>query len=127
MILVIGGAYQGKEEFVMQMLRIAADEIADGAVFPAADDLSQYRAVSNYHLRIRKQIEAGQDPEAELSCVIRERPKICIISDEIGSGLIPMEKADRDYREMVGRTLCKAAQEADEVWRIVCGIGQRIK
>jgi len=127
MILVIGGAYQGKKDFAMRQFGIPEAKIADGTAADAQEELSACTAVCNYQLRIRRQIEAGLDPEEELKLLLAGNRKICIIADEIGSGLIPMERAERDYRETAGRTLCLAAKEADEVWRVICGIGQRIK
>ena len=50
-----------------------------------------------------------------------------VVCDEVGSGIIPINKFDREWRETVGRESCKMAAAADEVWRVVCGIGQRIK
>ena len=46
---------------------------------------------------------------------------------EIGSGIVPLEKEDRIYRETVGRMLCRAVKKADRVERIACGIGQCLK
>ena len=116
MILVIGGAFQGKKAFAKEHLGLTDAQLADASF-----------VVSDYHLCIRKQLEAGLNPEEELKKLVREHPGICIIADEIGSGLIPMERTERDYREAVGRTFCAAAKEADEVWRVICGIGQRIR
>lgn len=50
-----------------------------------------------------------------------------IVTDEIGYGIVPIEKQERLYREMTGRLCCILAKEAEEVWRVCCGIGQRIK
>jgi len=38
-----------------------------------------------------------------------------------------MDKCDREWREAVGRTCCYIAKKADEVVRVVCGVGNRIK
>ena len=38
-----------------------------------------------------------------------------------------MDKGDREWRETVGRTCCYIAKKADEVVRVVCGVGNRIK
>ena len=40
---------------------------------------------------------------------------------------ISQEDKERNFREICGRTLCLAAQLSDEVWRVICGIGERIK
>ena len=38
-----------------------------------------------------------------------------------------MDAFEREYRERTGRILIRLAQEAEEVERVICGIGQRIK
>lgn len=53
--------------------------------------------------------------------------KICFICDEIGNGIVPIEKAERDYREVTGRILTELAEQAEIVVRILCGLGQCIK
>ena len=50
-------------------------------------------------------------------------PSVCIICDEVGSGIVPIDKNMRDYRELVGRVLCRLAQKSDEMERITCGVG----
>ncbi|MBR6399965.1 MAG: bifunctional adenosylcobinamide kinase/adenosylcobinamide-phosphate guanylyltransferase [Firmicutes bacterium] len=107
MILVIGGAFQGKTEFAKS--RFCADE---AEIFNA------------FHLKIRETMKNGGD----ISAVTESAKKFkIVISDEVGSGIIPLDKFDRDWRETVGRELCKIAACADEVWRVSCGMGQKIK
>ena len=43
------------------------------------------------------------------------------------NGIVPIDSFEREYRERTGRILVKLAEQADEVVRVVCGIGQRIK
>ena len=50
-----------------------------------------------------------------------------MISDEIGNGIVPMDAFEREYREQTGRILIELAKEAEEVIRVICGIGQKIK
>jgi adenosyl cobinamide kinase/adenosyl cobinamide phosphate guanylyltransferase len=52
--------------------------------------------------------------------------KILIASD-VSQGLVPMDPLDRAYREMMGRTLLYLASEAEQVHRVFCGLGQRLK
>ena len=54
-------------------------------------------------------------------------PDCILICDEIGNGIVPMEAEERIYRERTGRILEQLAAQADEVVRVVCGIGQKIK
>ena len=62
MKLVIGGAYQGKREFLMQRWNICDDEIADMVVCMEPG----IRAIIHYQDLIRRQMEQGLDPAGEL-------------------------------------------------------------
>lgn len=72
----------------------------------------------------------GADAAAALrsaECICRENPEVIIICDEIGCGIVPLEKSDRDYRENVGRIMCRVVERAEHVERLICGIPQRLK
>ena len=132
MKLVIGGAYQGKREFLVQKWNICEGEIADMETCKRPDQLnpaaySGIRAVFNYQELVREQMEQGLDPEDQLRQLAGLNPEIILCANEIGMGIIPMNRKERDFREKCGRTLCFAAQMSDEVWRVICGIGERIK
>ena len=132
MKLVIGGAYQGKREFLMQKWDIREGEIADmeTCIRPDQLNLAAYSgilAVFNYQELVRRQMEQGLDPEDQLSQLAGLNPEIILCANEIGMGIVPVDRKERDFRETCGRTLCLAAQLSDEVWRVICGIGERIK
>lgn len=55
-----------------------------------------------------------------------EKNVICVAND-ISSGIIPLEKSDRFYRDLNGMILGEVAQKSDEVIRFLCGIPQKIK
>lgn len=50
-----------------------------------------------------------------------------IIIDDISQGVVPMDKTLRAWREATGRAMLYLSEEADEVYRVFCGIGQKIK
>ena len=146
MILVIGGAYQGKRDFIMSRWKIREEEISDcsqlqGAYSPRQQTGSiprtvspdpepgfgTTRAVVNYQDQIRVQAVRGVDPQEALRTLIEQKPDLILCANEIGMGIVPMDRSEREYREAAGRTLCMAAQMADEVWRVICGIGERIR
>ena len=122
MKLYMGGAWQGKCRLVMKSENISEDEIVGPEDLPDGK-----KALAAYHLRIQKQLKQGMDPVRELERLYEQLPDIILICDEVGAGVIPMEKEKEQYREAVGRCLCRAAELADEVYRVVCGIGIRIK
>ena len=110
MILIIGGSYQGKTEYALTN-------------FPNARFLNQA------HLLIKKRVAEGKSEAkilAELKETVAEGDWV-IISDDIGNGVVPLDKTDRKWREICGRVLIEIAKEATEVHRVILGIGQRIK
>ncbi|MBR5419879.1 MAG: bifunctional adenosylcobinamide kinase/adenosylcobinamide-phosphate guanylyltransferase [Lachnospiraceae bacterium] len=109
MKLYFGGAWQGKETLVRKT------HGPEAKILPA------------YHLRVREQLREGQDPVKELERLVKEEPELILICDEVGCGIVPAEAEEERYREAVGRTLCRAAELSDEVFRVQCGIGIRIK
>ena len=50
-----------------------------------------------------------------------------LILDEVGCGLVPMDPFERQYREAVGRLGEQLAKKASEVYRMSCGLAQKLK
>lgn len=53
--------------------------------------------------------------------------ELVIIMNEVGSGVVPMDKDERLWRESVGRVSCIFSKRADRVYRLIAGIPQRLK
>ena len=104
MVLLVGGAYQGKAALAKRL-------------YP---DLP---LAQNLHARVREELGAGRDPMALLDG-LRGHVITC---DEVGCGVVPLDRADEDYRETVGRLCCAIAEEADAVVRVIAGVPQWIK
>ncbi len=129
MEVFIGGCSQGKLEFVKNRYEIKQEEIVEGAN-ASLEECCTCRILNHFHLFIKKiQNKEEQELEAKraLDIIFERNPDVLLISDEIGSGIVPMDPEERIYREAVGRTLCIAAGKAEAVWRITCGLGQRVK
>ena len=56
-----------------------------------------------------------------------EGADLIIVTNEVGSGLVPATKLSRLYRDALGRINCHAAALADKVFAMVCGIAVEIK
>ncbi|MCC8126527.1 MAG: bifunctional adenosylcobinamide kinase/adenosylcobinamide-phosphate guanylyltransferase [Clostridiales bacterium] len=130
MILVIGGASQGKDRFACGLL-MAGNEIKyeknlarGGRDLP--DTVFQKPYVSGYQEIIRTLLEEGRDPETFTSELIAADPEL-VVMDEVGSGIVPISRDEREYREAVGRAGQLLAAHAEQVYRVICGIGMRIK
>jgi adenosyl cobinamide kinase/adenosyl cobinamide phosphate guanylyltransferase len=113
MILVIGARASGKRDYVAS-LGYAPEDISDGVL----DD----RPVL-YNL----QAITMADPEGAPALLDRLKTKEVVVCDEVGSGVIPLEKARRLGREATGRLCCLLAKEATRVVRLVAGIPTVIK
>ncbi len=136
MILVLGGCYQGKTEFVRKNFAISEEEIffvpdtRQEAENPENEKKTgkpgKVRVINGYHRLVHKQLLSGEDPVKKLRELLKENPDLILISDEIGMGIVPMDRFERDYREAVGKVLCAAAKEAKEVYRVMAGIGEEL-
>lgn len=114
MVLIVGGMAQGKLEFAKRTL---------GAAAWSEGTLGEENCVHGLHLAIR----ALPDPEAAINAWLARHPEGILICDEVGCGITPLDRAERDWRERVGRICCALAQRADAVYRIHCGQAVRLK
>ena len=109
MKMIIGGYAQGKTEYARK----------------------NYNAADSHIFRLNAEAERmlreGLDPSEELRAAVKKDPELIVITEETGRGVVPLEAAQRDFREKIGRLQIEAAEMADEVVHVVCGIGRRIK
>ena len=52
---------------------------------------------------------------------------IIVVTNELGSGIVPMEKISRDYRDLMGLVNQRMGAAADQVYLTVCGIATELK
>ena len=55
------------------------------------------------------------------------RRDVILVSNEVGSGVVPMSAAGRLYRDELGRLNAAVARVVGEVWLCTAGIARRIK
>ena len=153
MIIVCGAACQGKRDWAAAKWEIPAESILDGreyekwadalagpgpeprsskAVLPekggqGEPDSHQLCLLDHFESMVWHVLQRGGDPGAAARALMDRCPDLILITDEIGSGIIPMDEDLRDYREVHGRVCCDLAAAAQEVYRVSCGIGVRIK
>lgn len=137
MILIVGGAYQGKEAFA----KSAFPEIewTDGENC-AMEEIFSVQGILHFHAYIRRMMLKGEEiselaekilqDEASKQEKFAEKGKKwerILVTDEIGYGIVPMDPFEREYREMTGRICTELASGASKVYRVICGIGTVIK
>ena len=107
MIFVIGPLYAGKQEFICRALGW------DNARFAAEG------------VRDVQTLAAGCGDLPALADTLAK--KAVVIATEVGGGVVPVDKAEREAREQAGRLSCLLAQRADTVIRVQCGLPQIMK
>lgn len=124
MKLYFGGAYNGKLKYVKETFNInnediffCSDESIDFSrkVICGIDKLIYYNAVNEKESLtfFKENLEKLMD-------------KI-IICDEISSGIVPLKKEERFWREEVGRVLQLLSKKSNYVCRIFCGLPMVLK
>ncbi|MBO5293496.1 MAG: bifunctional adenosylcobinamide kinase/adenosylcobinamide-phosphate guanylyltransferase [Lachnospiraceae bacterium] len=127
MKLVLGGYAQGKLDYVLQKYGREACQIYDGEIPEHTEEQGKTVVMNHFHNWVKERMKNGGCPEKEIQLFLNRCQDCVVISDEIGNGIVPMEAFEREYRERTGRILVELAKQAEEVERVICGIGQRIK
>ena len=124
MILVFGGAYNGKKDFIKEKFNINEEDIfycSDGEIdFSKKVICGLHKFTYNNTLKNKSSLEYIKEH------INLFKDKI-IISDEISSGIVPLKKEDRMWREETGRCLQYLSKESSCVYRVFCGISTIIK
>ena len=126
MILIIGGSYQGKLDYARERFGLTDDAIQRCTEDTDALDFSR-RCVAYIDRFALNRVRLGLVPLEALGTDSGRYSDIVFIANDVSSGIVPMEPVLRAWREACGRMNMKLAREADEVWRLFCGIPQRIK
>ena len=113
MILIIGGQGAGKRRHVLE-LGYGEDDIA-------AAVLDSRPVLADLHLLL---MEDAGIADCRFEELLRKEVIVC---NEVGCGVVPMDAAERAWRDLVGRTCARLAARADRVVRLCCGIPVCIK
>ena len=127
MKLIIGGYAQGKLDYVLSKYHLRENVVWDSVLPNNATIQDKPVIVNHFHQWVKQYILDGGCPEEEILSFLDNYKNCIIICDEIGNGIVPLDKFEREYRERVGRILIELAKRAEEVERVLCGIGQKIK
>ncbi|MEY8390209.1 bifunctional adenosylcobinamide kinase/adenosylcobinamide-phosphate guanylyltransferase [Lachnospiraceae bacterium 45-W7] len=138
MILVTGGAFQGKGKFAQDLARqkqkgelLQTIVVLEAADLPREFEELQYcqhsHVIIGLHRWVRILLESGKDPCAMVRRLLDANPDAVLTLDQVGCGVVPLDAFDRQYREVVGSVGCEIARQAAEVYLLNCGIARRIK
>ena len=117
MHVILGGRYQGKRAFAERLygeFGVVSDLEADSVIMPGL--------VVNVHLGVKRGL--GSEFFASRLEVLRECVILC---EEIGGGIVPLEREAREWRDETGKVYQFLAGEAERVDRVFAGLGLRLK
>ena len=120
MILVVGGIASGKRTY-LRSLGFKDEEMADGVLDGRPVVVNAQELV---HATDGELGGKGPLPEGLVEALAEKQAVACI---EVGSGVVPLDRGERAWRERAGRLTCELAQRADHVVRMVCGIPVELK
>lgn len=120
MILIIGGAYQGKLDFAKKNYGLSECDIytCNGAQI----DFSK-----KCIYKIEEFAMAHEDPISYFQAHRNQWENSLLIMQDISCGVVPMGAENRAWRLKAGRLGQYLAGEASQVSRIFCGLEQRLK
>ena len=124
MIMIIGGAYQGKLAYAKK----AFPDVhwTDGEQCEKKE-IFQCEGVFHFHKYIERLLAEGEDISELAKQLKEENTDLILVTDEIGYGIVPMDPFFRKVRETTGRICTELAADAEKVVRVVCGIPMVIK
>ena len=124
MILIFGGAYNGKLEFTKEKY-----DMDNAEIFFCIDQHLKFdkKVLCGLHIFTRACVLNKINSVEILENNINSLKHKIIICDEINSGIVPMEKLDRAWREETGRALQFLTKHSSSVYRIFFGLQEELK
>jgi len=125
-ILIFGGAYQGKLDYALERF-----ELTESDIFRCSEDNlgapEAKRLIYELDKWILALIKAGVYSEESVKKFISELESEIVICNDISCGVVPVDPVQRAWREAAGRAMAALAEASGEVVRLYCGIPTRIK
>lgn len=125
MILITGGAYQGKLDFAKRAFGVSEGDVT--YCTEETENISDAKVICRLEKMVLGFVERGADAEQFVVENLEKMRDKIIIADDVSRGLVPLDKVERAFRETNGRCLNVIAKAADEVYVVFCGIENRIK
>ena len=126
MILIIGGAYQGKLDFAKEKF-----SLNDENIFFCNDESINIdfdkKIIANIDKFILAMLKNNIEPIIYIKYNIDKFKNKIITCEDISCGIVPIDYEMRMLRESIGHCLSILSKNSDKVVRLFCGIPMELK
>jgi len=126
MILIFGGAYQGKLAYAMERFALTEEQVYRCS----AEDIGipcDKRVIYGLDQWILALVRADADIVEQAGQFMKAKEDTIVICNDISCGVVPIDDTLRKWREETGRVLAILSQRSEEVIRLFCGLPSQIK
>lgn len=142
MLLVVGGAFSGKRKIVKERVKhwnwISAYDNQSWENWPEKREEGTNLVFEGWEKWIEKEMDSGKTVEEVVNLFQKlietlarleqsTDARIVLVMLEMGRGIVPLEKKDRELRDAAGWILQEAAKHSDEVLYVWHGLAKLIK
>lgn len=124
MVLIFGGAYQGKTAYAMEKYQLSSEDLFDCEGLSIDFTKSAVNHLERFTLECVRQ---GVDAVEVLRTQKEHWQNTVFLCADMSCGVVPMEAENRAWRNETGRVCQYLSREADRVVRIFCGLEQVLK
>ena len=125
MVLYIGGVYQGKLDCAKKRYLLAEEDVFDcGAEGGVEFGKKCLYRLEEFTLRCAKN---GENAVEIFKSAKEQWAESVLICADIFCGVVPMGAEMRAWREQTGRLCEYLSENAESVWRVFCGLEQKLK
>ena len=126
MVLVFGGAYQGKLDYVLETYKLCKEDVYRCGMESVHIDYEK-KVIYGLDKFVYACVKEGLEAKELIFSHLDDLRDSIIICDDISQGIVPLDRDEREWREAIGRCMVNLGKAADEVVRVFCGLGVRIK
>ncbi|MFD1929403.1 bifunctional adenosylcobinamide kinase/adenosylcobinamide-phosphate guanylyltransferase [Sporosarcina siberiensis] len=125
MHIYIGGAHNGKRAYVRKVLKNQRVQWFEGELPDEVNSNQHFVVAGLENWLLHTDLPEQQAIDLIVSSV--KGQNAVIILTDMNRGIVPMEAAQRNLRDVCGRLYQRLILEADEVTRIWYGLAQNLK
>lgn len=126
MVLIIGGAYQGKLDYAKEKFKIKDEEV----FFCNYENINikfDKKIIANIDKFVFAMIKNNKDPIIYIKDNIEKFKGKIITCEDISCGIVPIDYEMRLLRDSIGHCLSILSKNSDKVVRLFCGIPMELK